>query len=107
MLAQRRRAIKLAHQRRQQNAKVRAAIREGEIDGFLLLAGAYGPLEPVIANWKLEPLVRLMPRIGKQRGFVAMSMLHLGPDMRIEQLSPEQRQALVETLRKLAGQAMA
>jgi hypothetical protein len=93
----------LANQRRSQNAKLRAAVNAGEIDGFLLLAGAYGPLEPVIARWYVETLVRMMPGIGKRRGFIAMAALHIDAEVRLEELSPEQRAALVDTLKHLAG----
>ena len=104
MEAQRERAMAVANQRRSQNVKLRAAVKAGEIDAFLLVAGAYGPLEPVIARWRIEPLVMLVPRIGRRRGFAALAALHINPDDRLEELSPEQRVALVEALRSLAGQ---
>src|SRR4051794_2283194 len=81
---------------RKQAKEIKAALKDGRVPLYDFVAGRCEPLEPIIATWTLDRLLRQLPGVGQDRRFEILATFGgdhgVKPSRQIALLTPEQRE---------------
>lgn len=95
------RALARSKQLRKERAAIRQGIKLGRIDGVLLIAGHYDELEVSIRGWRLDHVLRSVPKIGPVRCAEILRVMGRPPHTKLgKDLTFAERKQLAELVRE-------
>lgn len=89
-------ALKKANAVRARKKELRERLKRGDLDPIKLLRGGYPKWESVIAEWRVEYLVKIIPGIGVVTAQEVYEVMRLSPSTRVQALIPERREQLAK-----------
>jgi hypothetical protein len=107
--AQRKLALDIAMERRQESAALKRAMRDGKIDVFALIEGNLSDTrvdaevaaraEEVVGRWTLDKLLLACPGIGKTKRQDILTAMNASPAARVGTLTYARRKELATLVR--------
>ena len=114
--AQRMRALALANQRRQDNKRVKIALREGKLDAYDVIAGKLADVIPdreladrltqLTDRWTLEHTVRSVRGVGPVRAKEILVAMSASPRARLGALTFARREKLAYLCKRSVEQKL-
>ncbi|BDE94873.1 integration host factor, actinobacterial type [Raoultibacter timonensis] len=89
---ERRRALRVAVEKRRERAQFKALVKSGEIDRAAALSDRRA------TDIKVEELLKSMPRIGKKNAKCIMALCEIAPNRRVRGLGRRQRERLSDAV---------
>jgi hypothetical protein len=93
-------ALRIANERRKQDALVKRLFTNGKLDALAAIAGKLddpevaAEVEAVISRWPLDKVLRAVPKIGPARAYEILTVFRAPPSVRLRALSYERRSQL-------------
>jgi len=94
-------AIRAANKKRAQLKVLRRAMRMGVVDDTALVRGDLNEWEPLIANWKIERLLRSCRWIGPNRSAAILEAARIPPARKVGDLPFEKRVFMAQLMEEL------
>lgn len=96
-------ALKKAMASRLVRADLRAKCKSGEVDPLALVAGRLDEWEDQVTGWRLEQLLRMVPRLGPVASHEVIEAFVASPRMKVSALTFERREQLAQLIAEALG----
>jgi len=93
---QRRHALKKANAVRLQRKNLKALVKSGEVDAIALIRGENAEWEPIVLDWPLSQVLRMVPGVGQMVELEVYNEGNFGPSLKLSALSDSRRDQLAD-----------